>query len=277
MNIMRGWVVLLLFSGCDPAMFAQQIGPKEFSPTVVGIVGNWTANPTSNPRTLRFGSAIASDDRISGSSRGGSILVTSRKADKDYRFFEHCDQLPCEYNFRDENRPVEAAGFFARLWAAVIPVIQGHGDAFVAAVSREWGQDLREAVTPLQGGQLDLTAAIESLDPGSYFVRLERLGTSAQPGRALPLQWAPGAPARFSSAGVSPGLHKLLLVRDNGDPTGVESWILIAAPADYDRFASDFRQAMAATASLAQQMDADATRPVLRAYLKSLADSSRPR
>jgi hypothetical protein len=244
---------------------------------VVGIVGDWTANPKplKNTRTLRFGSEVSSDDRISGSSRGGSILIVSRSANTSYRFFKRCEDMPCEYLFKQENKPAEAPGFFSRLYQAVLPLIQGRGDTFIAAVSREWGQDLKEAVTPLFGGELDLSPALESLDAGSYFVRLERIGAAASPGQVFPLQWVPGTPARLPRSAAAPGLYKLLLVRSNGEPAGTESWILVAASSDAVRLASSFRQAVEATASWANEMDADAARPLLRAYLQSLAEERR--
>jgi len=240
---------------------------------VVGIVGDWSAvtKLMGNSRALRFGSAVSLDDRISGSTRGGSILIASHAGDRAYRFFERCDRLPCAYLFRDDNKPVEDPPFLARLKDAVLPLIRGHGEAYIAAVSREWGQELREAVVRLEGGEADLSPALPGLDAGSYYVRLQPIGASGPAGNAVPLQWAPGSPAQVSATGAAPGLYKLLLVSATGEPSGTESWILLAAPQLYARLSADFERAAQATAGWAQEMDPEAARPILRAYLRSMA------
>lgn len=265
--------LLSLLLACPACVLCQQVGSRDLPPTVVGIVGDWSAQPLhwTNSHPLRFGSAVSNDYRISGSTRGGSILIASHSGDRAYRFFERCDKLPCEYMFKDENKPVEDPPFWARLKDAVMPLIRGHGEVYIAAVSREWGQELREAVSRLEEGQADLSPALSGLDAGSYFVRLQPLGTPGPAGNVLPLHWVPGSPASVSAAAAAPGLYKLLLVRETGEPSGTESWILLAAPPLYARLSADFEQAAQATAGWAKEMDPDAARPILRAYLRSLA------
>jgi hypothetical protein len=264
---------LFLFLACPSCVNPQQIGPRDLPPTVVGIVGDWTASPKSlgNTHPLRFGSPVSPDDRIDGSTRGGSILVASHTGDRSYRFFERCDRLPCEYLFREENKLVEDPPLWARLKEAVMPLIRGHGDVYIAAVSREWGQELREAVARLDGGETDLSPALPGLDAGSYYVRLQPIEAPDAAGRVVPLQWAPGSPAKVPAPRAAPGLYKLLLVSATGEPSGTESWILLATPQLHARLSADFEQAAQATAAWAQEMDPDAARPILRAYLRSLA------
>jgi hypothetical protein len=265
--------VLFLLSACPACVLCQQIVSGDLPPTVVGIVGDWTAQPLhwTKSHPLRFGSVVSNDYRISGSTRGGSILIASHSGDRAYRFFERCESLPCEYLFKDENKPVENPPFWSRLAAAVMPLIRGHGEVYIAAVSRDWGQGLREAVVRLDGGQVDLSPALSGQDAGSYSVRLQPIGTPGPAGNVLPLAWTPGSPATIPAAGATQGLYKLLLVNAAGEPSGTESWILLAAPPLYARLSADFEQAAQATAGWAKEMDADAARPILRAYLRSLA------
>ena len=100
--------VLFLLLACPVCVLCQQVGPRDVPTTVVGIVGDWSGQGklarTALP--LGFGSEVSSDYRISGSTRGGSILITSRSGDRSYRFFERCEKLPCKYLFKDENKPV---------------------------------------------------------------------------------------------------------------------------------------------------------------------------
>ena len=240
---------------------------------MVGIVGEWSgqAKLARAALPLGFGSEVSSDYRISGSTRGGSILITSRSGDRSYRFFERCEKLPCKFMFKDENKPVEDPSFWARLGEAVMPLIRGHGEVYIAAVSRDWGQELREAVVRLEGGEADIGPALSGLDAGSYYLRLQPMGTPVPIGNAAPLTWTPGAPARIPATGAAQGLYRLLLVNAVGEPSGTESWILLAAPPPYARLSGEFEQAVQATAGWAKEMDADAARPILRAYLRSLA------
>ena len=266
--------LLLLGPAC---VYCQQIVPADVPPTVVGIVGDWSGQ-TKTARTahaLEFGSQVSADYQISGSTRGGSILITSRAGARSYRFFRRCEKLPCTYKFSDWNKPVEDPPFWARLGEAVMPLIRGHGEAYIAAVSRDFGEELREAVVRLEGGEADIGPALSGLDAGSYYLRLQPMGTLGTAGNVLPLAWTPGSPARVPAAGATQGLYKLVLTNAAGEPIGTESWILLASPPLCARLSADFEQAAEATAGWAREMGPDAARPILRAYLRSLAANLR--
>ena len=265
--------VLFLLLACPVCVPCQQIGPRDVPPTVVGIVGDWSGQ-TKFAKTalpLGFGSEVSSDYTIIGSTRGGSILITSRSGNRSYRFFQRCEKLPCKYLFKDENKPVEDPSFWARLGEAVMPLIRGHGEVYIAAVSRDWGQELREAVVRLEGGEADISPALSGLDTGPYYLRLQPMGSPVPVGNVAALTWTPGSPAKVPAAGAAPGLYKLVLTNAVGEPSGTESWILLAAPPLYARLSGEFEQAVQATAGWAREMDPDAARPILRAYLRSLA------
>jgi hypothetical protein len=263
---------LFLLLAC-PACVTCQPSSGDIPPIVVGIVGDWSGQGklAKTAHALEFGSEVSNDYRISGSTRGGSILITSRAGDRTYRFFERCEKLPCKYLFKDENKPVEDPSFWARLGEAVMPLIRGHGEVYIAAVSRDWGQELREAVVRLEGGEADISPALSGLDAGSYYLRLQPMGTPVPTGDAVPLPWTPGSPAKVPAAGATQGLYKLVLVNAVGEPSGTESWILLAAPPLYAGLSAEFEQAAQSTAGWAKEMDPDAARPILRAYLRSLA------
>jgi hypothetical protein len=76
---------------------------------------------------------------------------------------------------------------------------------------------------------------------------------------------------------VRAGLYKLALVTEKGEPGDSDCWILAAAPPEYAKQAAAYERAVSESKKLPEEMDASATRALLRAYLESLANPNQGR
>jgi hypothetical protein len=143
----------------------------------------------------------------------------------------------------------------------------------IAAVSRDFGREVREAVIPLRDGRADLAPALRDALRGPYQLRM-RPFPGGVPLPPVSVQWMPGNPAAVPASALTPGLYRLEVL-DSGR-TASEAWILLCGPADFLSRSAEFQQAIEQTARWSDEMDAAAMRPLLRAYLESLARGNRP-
>ena len=165
--------------------------------------------------------------------------------------------------------------WWAPFVAPFLALIGPNPDRYMVAVSRGVEEELVDSVAPIQGGGVDLGAAFHELDDGTYWVKLTSLSGSSSPPGPLPLQYKRGSPAIVASGSIRPGLYKVLIVDQSGEPAGSDCWLLAAASADYPALSSKFEQARADSAKLPPEMDPSATRSLLRAYLESLGSADR--
>jgi hypothetical protein len=168
-----------------------------------------------------------------------------------------------------------------RFWSVVKTSLVGeeHSRYFTAA-SRGLEGDLKEAVVSLAGSQVDITSTMADLPAAAYRVHFEALSDGARMVAPVQVQWLPGRPALVSAAGLKPGLYRLALLEESGEPTGSESWILFRNPQEYSETSAAFQEVVKTVASWPAEADPSAIRAVLRASLEALAkqgkDSGKP-
>src|SRR5262249_44349943 len=87
---------------------------------------------------------------------------------------------------------------------------------YVTPVSRGLEPKLNDAVVLLTGDHIDVSAAFQGMDPGSYRVRLDPVsgGEATAPS---PVMWTNGSSARLLVPGLVPGLYKLGLLDADGE------------------------------------------------------------
>lgn len=164
----------------------------------------------------------------------------------------------------------EKAGFWGNLIAAAAPLFANDPPRYVTPVARGLEAELADGVAELQGDRVDLAPAFQGVDPGTYRLRLESL--SGQ-GASTPvqLQWSGTGPASIPASGMQPGLYRLVRLTPNGEPTGLDAWLLVRNPERFARDSAAFQSAVEATKNWPDDVDARAPRTLLRAYLDSLS------
>lgn len=156
--------------------------------------------------------------------------------------------------------------------------IVGEPERYFTAASRGLEGDLKEAVVRLTGPQADVAPAMAELSAATYWVRFEPLAGDAPKTAASQVQWA-GKSALTSTSGLKPGLYRLVLLDETGEPTGSEAWILLCAPPDYSTASAAFAKAVHTVAGWPSEVDPAAVRAFLRASLEELSkqkDSGKP-
>lgn len=256
---MRTSIALLLLASALAAKPAEN-QPSEKEGLVLAILGRWTRGSDE----VHFGQNVR--DATLNTSRDGSIAINCKQGPVSY----HCEQRSCTIRYAEICKsPSAFAKALGPLAAAVAPLISQHPEHFVSAVSRGLGPDVQEAVVQLQGDQLDLSPVFRAMPAAAYRFRLEPVARQSEP---RVVQWAQGTSSPVSIRGLQPGLYRVILVDPAGESTGSEAWILASSPRHYPRLAADFDQARQAAAKLAEEVDADSARALLRAYLEALSD-----
>jgi hypothetical protein len=249
-----------------PALLAAAVsaGAQQADGRVMGITGKWW---DAGMAVLHFGSPVGTDATLKCAAES-TILVGG----SGLRIYGRCDRSG-QFHLKDAPRQAEPKGLFDRLRAAVEPYGRRSPEGLIAAVSRDFGREVREAAVPLRNGQVDVAPAFRDALPGAYQVRLAPLA-GGQP-VVFQAQWAAGQPLPIPAPNLKPGLHRLAVLEEGGR-VGSEAWVLVCAAGEYAPVSADFQQAIDLTSKWADDLDAAAVRPVLRAYLESLAKVNRP-
>jgi hypothetical protein len=130
--------------------------------------------------------------------------------------------------------------------------------------------DLKEAVVQLTRPQVDIAPAMTELSAGAYWVRFESVGGDAFKTAPTQLEW-PSKQPLVSAAGLKPGLYRLVLVEESGEPAGAEAWLLLCGIQDCSRTSAMFQDVVHTVATWPASTDPAAIRAVLRASLEALA------
>lgn len=166
-----------------------------------------------------------------------------------------------------------AAPLHGRILDAVMNHFGEHPSRPTSLVSRSiLNADLREAVTILQDGGLELSDALSALPADEYGFTLtpilvdggvvERVG---EPTTAR-LAWDPRAPRALRVPGLQPGLYELGLVGASD-----VAWVLVCAGAGCDAVRTQFREVGDMAARWAGQVAAPDVRAFIRAALDLLS------
>jgi hypothetical protein len=142
---------------------------------------------------------------------------------------------------------------------------------YFAAASRGLEGELKEAVVPLQGPQVDVAPAFADLSTETYGLRFESLGESGRKTAPTQVRWQPGKPALVSASGLKPGLYRLILLEQSGELAGSEAWLLLSAPPEYSTASATFQEVVNTVATWPASADPSAIRAVLRASLDALS------
>lgn len=142
---------------------------------------------------------------------------------------------------------------------------------YFSAASRGLEGEAKEAVALLQDSQVDIADALTDLSAGTYFVRIESLGQSAQKTNAVQVRWQPGKQALVPAAGRRPGLYRFTLLESADEPGGSEAWILFSTAQNYATDLAAFQGVQDTVAAWPKSADPVAIRGVLRASLEALS------
>jgi hypothetical protein len=267
-------LLVIALSAAAPFLRAKDDKPED-CPTVVGIIGQWWQIAQSGPVELHFaakmktcadGAAVACDE--------GS-LVLKRDGDPNATAF-HCHSdgtqrdLPpgAKYSFKIPGN--SAGGGISKAWSRLALAVADPLIEYITPVSRGLEPELNDAVVSITGASVDVSAAFQGMDPGSYRVRLEPV-SGGKVTAAVQVNWTEGSPARISVPGLSPGLYKLGELDANGQLAAPEAWILITRPEDFEKPRSTFQEALDATKKWPDEVDVRAPRAFLRQVLDGLS------
>jgi hypothetical protein len=247
---------------------------------VVSISGDWkpasqNANGDCTPAgesvpSVRFGETLTAGVMCLIGKEGGSIVLKSWPPTDDLLYPFQCQKKACAFDLKTLNGL--HATFFDTIREAFRRITQSQPDKYMVAASRGAEPELVDAVVPIENEQIDVQASFREMDPGTYYVELavpEAPSLAAPPSRVT---FAKGQVARVEAHGVRSGLYKLALVTEKGEPGDSDCWVLVAVPPEYAKQAAAYERAVSESKKLPEQMDARATRALLRAYLESLAN-----
>ena len=161
----------------------------------------------------------------------------------------------------------------ARVLDAVMNHFGAHATRPTSLVSRGiLDRDLREAVTLLLDGALDVRDALSALPAGEYELTLAPIQVDgaavkrlAEPATAR-LAWDPTAPRLLGSPGLRPGLYELGMVGSSD-----VAWILVCAGPKCASTRAEFQEVRDLTAQWRGQVAAPDTRAFVRAALDLLS------
>lgn len=277
MRIFLPGLCLIGMLTASPA-FAQKI--------VLSIDGNWW---DSNGQALGFASRVSGrcvfgDGGSLQLADGGTKAAATFAYDKMNRSCpSSCPArpraIPPHAHCRDATvasaKPVTEASVFAGLnLGSIFDLLIRRPQMFIVAAARGLEDEPQEAVLPLDGSEIDLRAALESLPAATYTWTLE-LVDGTRPSLSGRVSWQPGKPAKVTIPGVTPGLYRLTAAVEGGESEGSQAWVLLSSSAKYPVDAKAFRQAIELTRSWRDQVDASGKRALLRATLRSLADAGK--
>jgi hypothetical protein len=240
-------------------------------------------------RPVRFGETLAAGATCLFGNEGDSIVLKSLLPTDDLLYPFQCQRedldkkntcappatarKACAVDLRtlSEKKGILAT-FMATISEALKRIMQSQPDKYMVAASRGAEPELVDAVLPIENGQIDVQPIFREMDPGTYYVELAVPGAPSLSGPPSRVTFAKGRAARVEAGGLRAGLYKLALVTEKGEPRDSDCWILVAAPPEYAKQAAAYEQAVSESKKLPEEMDARATRALLRAYLESLAN-----
>lgn len=171
--------------------------------------------------------------------------------------------------------PVAEASLFGGLnLERIFELLIRRPQMYIVAAARGLEDEPLEAVLPIDGSEIDMSAALQSLPAATYQWTLETLdGRSGGLSGKVSLQ--PSKPSKVKVPGAAPGLYRLTTAVEGGDSEGSQAWVLLSPRAQYPPDAKAFHQAAELTRSWGDRVDPGGKRALLRAMLRSLADAGK--
>jgi hypothetical protein len=247
---------------------------------VLKMKGEWLLNekPVAAGQTLSAGGKIFHSPTKGGeSSSFDYITVVLFDGKLESRSWDKTETWNDPILLPTATKEVPAA--WKRIVAAVMSVFPGHPEKYAQMSVRGSATNLRDAVVPLNDGQVNLAPAFQRMKKGKYLLLFQPTkGTTASREQAALkpalFNWDPSAPSSLRVDGLRPGLYDLRLLsaeKEDHQPTGAKAWVLVSDNVRYEQTAAGFQQAVALTEQWGKEAPADAARSFLRAYLDSLA------
>lgn len=151
------------------------------------------------------------------------------------------------------------------------PLFAKEPDKYMVAVSRGVEEELVDSVAPIQGDVVDLSAAFHDMDSGQYWLSVTPIDRASSTRSApIRLEYKHGLPATVTLASIQPGLYKILIVDQSGEPAGSDCWILATTAEAYPSISRQFDTAREQASKWPGGVDPSNARALLRAYLESL-------
>jgi hypothetical protein len=142
---------------------------------------------------------------------------------------------------------------------------------YIVTAARGLEDEPLEAVLPIDGLEVDVSAALQPLPAATYLLTLDPVegGKGSISGKVL---WQASKRSKVKLPGITPDLYRLTTAVEGGDSEGSQAWVLLSSPAHYQADAREFHQAVELTQSWGDQVEVSGKRALLRAALQSLAD-----
>jgi len=149
-------------------------------------------------------------------------------------------------------------------------------EKYMVAGSRGVEADLADAVVPLRNGRVDLSAVFHDISPGNYHLAFSPIDSDSFQGKPVEVTYTKEKPLLAPADKLLPGLYRVSLVDEKGEPGDSDAWILVSAEDQYARNAAEYERAIKEATKLPPEMDPSSTRALLRAYLEGLNGSDKP-
>jgi hypothetical protein len=225
---------------------------------VLDIGGQWQVEGAG--QNLQRGNSLRANARVRASAtRGTSTFIIIANLNGNIIARKYCrDSGACDSPIQ---LPAAAAApsLISRVFGTVISLWGGNSSKYGTLGSRDAARALKEGVALLKDGQVDLTAALNTLPKDTYRLRfvtipcvdLALCKTILGP---VDVMWEPGKPALIPAGDLKSGLYEVQLLRKNAGPVvptekGTEAWVLVSPPANYDAQAAAFAAAKDLTKS----------------------------
>jgi hypothetical protein len=270
----------------------RQSGDSNNEPSIASVTGKWVLMGTGAPEPVKIATPVTNEsDCIYGD--GGSVVLERPNLERPNASqlipfscdAPHHDAL-CNPDPKIPDIPkmcsvkiyemVDKSGIVNSIklsWQQIMNRLHENPEKYIMAASRGLEPDLSEAVVPLNGSQIDVSAAFKDMPDGEYWVTLAPVGGAVPAGHSVRLSYKQAMPAMIIATGISPRLYNLILVDQTDSPAGSEAWILVRSQQNYNSASTDFGELVAQSAKWPEQMDPSASRAILRAYLEQLADA----
>jgi hypothetical protein len=112
---------------------------------------------------------------------------------------------------------------------------------------------------------------LRSMESGVYRVRFEPTRNGEAVADPVQVKWVEGGSAKVTVPGLQSGLYQLDRLDAKDQKAGPDAWILVSGPADFDKNRAAYQQAVDATQSWPDNVDARAPRAFLRGVLDGLS------
>jgi len=238
---------------------------------VLGLQGKWIFNSKVQ---LKCGSPLSAPGTIKLQDRqpGDFIEIADRGGRPQPQYSRRCDTEDC-------SQPIliraEQNGVFSRLFSGIMRMLWKNDDGECEVVISRGGE-LREAVVPITGEQVDLTAIFAGKGRGPYLLRFIPKGSNAKRNASMldrvRIEWNPGRSCIVTVKGLNTGLYEVQLLGNDGEPLepGTEAWALIVKPENFGSKSREFREAQSLTKTWPKSIRHSTKRQFLRAALAKL-------